>query len=83
MDLSKVDKRSYVKIVFLHGRNARECHAELREALVIGCCIIKLLHVGWKPSNVDAKELLTCHAVDVQSLLTQKCKWLDQTLSNR
>lgn len=33
MDVTKVEQRTYVKIVFLHGRNARECHAELREAL--------------------------------------------------
>ena len=33
MDISKVEQRSYVKISFLQGRNARECHAELWEAL--------------------------------------------------
>lgn len=33
MDVTKVEQRSYVKIAFLRGRNARECHTELREAL--------------------------------------------------
>lgn len=33
MEVTKVEQRSYVKIAVLRGRNARECHAELREAL--------------------------------------------------
>jgi hypothetical protein len=33
MEVTKVEQRSYVKIAVLRGRNARECHAELQEAL--------------------------------------------------
>jgi hypothetical protein len=33
MEVTKFEQRSYVKIVVLRGRNARECHAELQEAL--------------------------------------------------
>jgi hypothetical protein len=33
MEVTKVEQRSYVKIAVLRVRNARECHAELREAL--------------------------------------------------
>jgi hypothetical protein len=31
MEVTKVEQRSYVKIAVLRGRNARECHAELRD----------------------------------------------------
>ena len=33
MDVSKDEQQSYVKIAFLCGSNALECHAELQEAL--------------------------------------------------
>ena len=33
MEANKQDQRSYIKIAVLRGRNALQCHAELREAL--------------------------------------------------
>ena len=33
MEVMKHEQRSYVKIAFLHGRNGREYHTELRKAL--------------------------------------------------
>ena len=33
MQVNKQEQRSYIKIEVLRGRNARQCHAELREAL--------------------------------------------------
>ncbi|PSN39059.1 hypothetical protein C0J52_10099 [Blattella germanica] len=33
MEVTKVEQRSYIKIAFLRGCNARECHAELQQAL--------------------------------------------------
>ena len=33
MEVNKQEQRSSIKIAVLRGRNARQCHAELREAL--------------------------------------------------
>ena len=33
MEVNKQEQRSYIKIAVLRGRNARQSHAELREAL--------------------------------------------------
>ena len=33
MEVTKVEQSSYIKIAFLRGCNARECHAELQQAL--------------------------------------------------
>ena len=33
MEVTRQEQRSYVKIVVLQGRNAKECHSELTEAL--------------------------------------------------
>ena len=33
MEVTRQEKRSYVKIAVLQGRNAKECHSELTEAL--------------------------------------------------
>ena len=33
MEVNKQEQQSYIKIAVLHDRNARQCHAELREAL--------------------------------------------------
>jgi len=33
MEVNKQEQRSYIKIAVLRGRNARQCHAELWEAL--------------------------------------------------
>ncbi|KAJ4426983.1 hypothetical protein ANN_26782 [Periplaneta americana] len=32
MDVTHVEQRSYIKIAFIHGRNAKECYRELVEA---------------------------------------------------
>ena len=33
MEVTRQEQRSYVKIAVLRGRNAKECHSELTEAL--------------------------------------------------
>ena len=33
MEVTRQEQRSYVKITVLWGRNAKECHSELTEAL--------------------------------------------------
>ena len=33
MEVTRLEQRSYVKIAVLRGRNAKECHSELKEAL--------------------------------------------------
>ena len=33
MDVTRLDQRAYIKIAVLRGRNARECHSELVEAV--------------------------------------------------
>ena len=33
MDVTRLEQRSYVKTAVLRGRNAKECHSELTEAL--------------------------------------------------
>ena len=33
MEVTRQEQRSYVQIVVLRGRNAKECHSELTEAL--------------------------------------------------
>ena len=33
MEVTRQEQRSYVKLAFLRGRNAKECHSELTEAL--------------------------------------------------
>ena len=33
MEVTRQEQRSYVKIAVLRGRNAKECHAELTDAL--------------------------------------------------
>ena len=33
MEVTREEQRSYVKIAVLRGRNAKECHSELIEAL--------------------------------------------------
>jgi hypothetical protein len=46
MDVHKVQQRSYVKIAVLRIRNARECHAELREAWVFVPVVSNIFKVG-------------------------------------
>ena len=38
MEVTRQEQRSYVKIAVLWGRNAKECHSELTEAL--GNCVL-------------------------------------------
>jgi hypothetical protein len=33
MDVTRLEQRAYIKIAVLRGRNARECHSELVEAV--------------------------------------------------
>ena len=63
---------SYVKIAFLRGRNARECNAELREALgdkALPYRSVARWEEAFKRERIGTVDLS-------RSLLTQRCKWL-------
>ncbi|GFS84661.1 uncharacterized protein TNCV_4607771 [Trichonephila clavipes] len=71
MEVTRVEKRAYIKIVVLRERNAMECHSELVEALgnnALPYCIVARWIGKFQQGRVSTSdEQLSGHPVSVRT----------------
>ena len=68
MEVTRQEQRYYVKIAVLRGRNAKECHSELTEALVNRALPYITVLDGQLRSSVEELLEPICVEQDVQEL---------------
>ena len=68
MEVTRQEQCSYVKIVVLRGRNAKECHSELTEALGKHALPYRTVANGQLHSSLGELLVPTCIEQDVQEL---------------
>ena len=77
MEVTRQEQRSYAKISMLRGRNAKECHSELTEALGNRALPYRTVYIDEQlHSSVGELLVPTCIKRDVQELCTPRLRML-------